>query len=141
MKRSIIFFAVLSVGIGAEARAPKDDAFYRAAQSSSFHCELTSGTLSVANEYNSPKASGYGQELSSCLSDGREKLLAALKDIPSDQSHAALRDAAKKVYTSWGPYSEFLLRGVGSRDVERSPMVQTFKQDLASYRTEVELTD
>lgn len=141
MKLPIVLVALIATAPAAHAKSLKDDAFFQAARKATFYCELASSDLAFAKQYNAVPPAEDRQKVVDCLTDARQNLLSALKAIPTDTGSNALREAAKRVYSTWDPYSSFLVRGVGSREVERSAPAQEYRQALVSYQTEVELAD
>ncbi len=141
MKLPISLIAMLAIAPVVQAKPLKDDAFFQAARRASFYCELASSDLAFAKQYSGRSLDADRQKIVDCLTEARENLLSSLKAIPATTGSNELREAAKRVYSTWDPYSTFLVRGVTSREVERSPAVQEYRQALASYQTEVELAD
>lgn len=149
VKNSCLYIAIVAAAVCAlailpstsEARTKADDAFFQAAQKGDFSCGLQSGTYALAKEYRSSSLAADGEKLSKCLFEARSSMMEALKAIPTDDANKGLRDAAKKVYSAWGPYSSFLTQGASSRQVGASPATREFKRALSEYGTELELAD
>lgn len=149
MKNSSLYAAVVAAAVCAltivpstsEARSKADDAFFQAARDGDFSCGLQSGTYALAKEYRSRNLAADGEKLSKCLFDARSSMMEALKAIPNDDPNKGIRDAAKKVYSAWGPYSNLLAQGASFRQVEASPVTIEFKQALSEYSTELELAE
>lgn len=141
MKLPIALITLIAVAPGVQAKPLKDDAFFQAARKASFYCELASSDLAFAKQNSARSIDGDGQKVVGCLTEARQNLLSTLKEIPSATGNNEIREAAKRVYSAWEPYSAFLVRGVSSREVERSAAAQEYRRALASYQTEVELSD
>ncbi|WP_447593302.1 hypothetical protein [Stenotrophomonas rhizophila] len=149
LKSSYLYTAILATAAVAlavlpsttQARSKADDAFFQAAGDADFRCGLASGSYALAKEYRASSLATDGEKVTTCLVEGRSSMLEALKAIPNDDANKALRDAAKKVYSAWGPYSGFLSQGVSFRQVEASPVTREFKQALSEYGTELELAN
>lgn len=124
-----------------QARSKIDDAFFQAARKADFICGLESGTYAIAKQYGARTIAEDGEKVATCLIDARESMIGALKEIPNDEPNKALRDAAKKAYSAWGPYSTLLSAGASSKQVDASPVARDFKLALSEYGTELELAD
>lgn len=113
--------------------------FRQTASGASFSCGLKSSTFKMAENYGSPEAGAYGQELSHCITTARSDLAEAYKALDATDAPTSVKAAAKAVYAAWLPYGNELGRGMTSREQDRSRLAEAYKAAMAAYRTELDL--